>query len=68
MRTILIVDDDNELRQALAAALTGQGWQVLSAGEGDQGIALARQHLPQVILCDLLMPGKNGFRACSAIR
>lgn len=68
MRTILIVDDDNELRQALAAALTGQGWQVLSAGEGDQGIALARQHLPQVILCDLLMPGKNGFRVCSAIR
>lgn len=68
MRTILIIDDDNELRQALAAALANQGWQALSAAEGEEGIALARQHLPKVILCDLLMPGKNGFRVCSAIR
>lgn len=68
MKTILVIDDDKDLRQALASALETQGWDVISASNGDDGIALARKHLPKVILCDLLMPGKNGFRVCSAIR
>lgn len=68
MKTILVIDDDKELRQALTAALENQGWNVLSASNGDEGLELARNHLPKAILCDLLMPGKNGFRVCSAIR
>jgi phosphoribosyl 1,2-cyclic phosphodiesterase/CheY-like chemotaxis protein len=68
MKTILVIDDDKELRQALTAALENQGWKVLSASNGDEGLELARSHLPKAILCDLLMPGKNGFRVCSAIR
>lgn len=68
MRTILVIDDDAELNAALVTALTQQGWEVLSATDGEAGLALARSRLPGVILCDLLMPGKNGFRVCSAIR
>lgn len=68
MKTILVIDDDKDLRQALASALETQGWDVISASNGDDGVELARKHLPKVILCDLLMPGKNGFRVCSAIR
>lgn len=68
MKTILVIDDDKDLRQALTSALEAQGWDVISASNGDDGVELARKHLPKVILCDLLMPGKNGFRVCSTIR
>jgi len=68
MKSILVIDDDRELRQALTASLEHRGWQVISASDGEEGIELARKHLPKAILCDLLMPGKNGFRVCSAIR
>ncbi len=68
MKTILVIDDDQELRSALAASFTNQGWEVIAANDGESGLELAQKHLPRVILCDLLMPGKNGFRVCSAIR
>ena len=47
MKTILVIDDDKELRQALTAALENQGWNVLSASNGDEGLELARSHLPK---------------------
>ena len=68
MKSILVIDDDRELRLALTTSLENRGWQVIAASGGEEGIALAREHLPCAILCDLLMPGKNGFRVCSAIR
>jgi phosphoribosyl 1,2-cyclic phosphodiesterase/CheY-like chemotaxis protein len=68
MKTVLVIDDDADLRQVLCLLLRHQGWRVFEAANGQLGIDLARQHLPQAILCDLLMPGVNGFRVCSAIR
>jgi len=68
MKTILVIDDDAQLRSILSTFLQHRGWEVVETGDGDQGLELARKHLPQVILCDLLMPGTNGFRVCSAIR
>jgi phosphoribosyl 1,2-cyclic phosphodiesterase/CheY-like chemotaxis protein len=68
MKTILLIDDDAGFRSALAAFLKGQGWEVLEASDGDTGLHLARRHLPGVILCDLLMPGTNGFRVCTTVR
>ena len=68
MKTVLVIDDDADLRFALSAFLTSRGWEVIAASDGNSGLELARKHLPKVILCDLLMPGTNGFRVCSAIR
>ncbi len=68
MKDILLIDDDAEFRDALAALLRAHGWNVLECGDGDRGVALAREHRPVVILCDLLMPGTNGFRVCASIR
>jgi phosphoribosyl 1,2-cyclic phosphodiesterase/ActR/RegA family two-component response regulator len=68
MKTILVIDDDAQLRSILSTFLQRRGWEVVETGDGDQGLELARKHLPQVILCDLLMPGTNGFRVCSAVR
>lgn len=68
MKTVLLIDDDTELREALGAYLQQRGWDVHSAADGESGINLAKQLLPQVILCDMYMPCGNGFRVCAAIR
>jgi phosphoribosyl 1,2-cyclic phosphodiesterase/CheY-like chemotaxis protein len=68
MKTILLIDDDVDFRDALASLLRAHGWEVIESGDGDAALVLARERRPSVILCDLLMPGTNGFRVCSTIR
>jgi phosphoribosyl 1,2-cyclic phosphodiesterase/CheY-like chemotaxis protein len=68
MKTILLIEDDADLRFLLATFLRENSWQVWEAPDGDTALHLARRHLPAVVLCDLLMPGMNGFRVCSTIR
>jgi len=68
MKTVLIIDDDADCRRVLGAVLNSSGWQVFHAGGGDEGIELARQHRPRVVLCDLLMPRVNGFKVCRELR
>lgn len=68
MKTVLLIDDDTELREALGAYLAQRGWEVHSAADGDSGLNKAKELLPQVILCDMYMPCGNGFRVCAAIR
>src|SRR5882724_6637684 len=67
-KTVLIIDDDSEYRQIMSQILQENGWQVLEASEGDQGIELAKEHRPTVVLCDLLMPRCNGYHVCRALR
>ena len=68
MKTVLIIDDDADCRRVLAALLSHEGWQILHAANGDEGIEMARQHRPSVVLCDLLMPRVNGFKVCQELR
>jgi phosphoribosyl 1,2-cyclic phosphodiesterase/ActR/RegA family two-component response regulator len=68
MKTVLIIDDDADCRRLVGALLNQNGWHVLQAGNGDEGIEMARQHRPRVVLCDLLMPRVNGFKVCQELR
>jgi len=68
MKKVLIIDDDPDYRCQMAEVLAAQGWHVLEAGEGESGLEAVRQHRPDVVLCDLLMPRCNGFQVCRAIR
>jgi phosphoribosyl 1,2-cyclic phosphodiesterase/ActR/RegA family two-component response regulator len=68
MNTVLIIDDDPDYRKFVGELLQQNGWRVLEAEEGDAGIELAKLHRPTVVLCDLLMPGGNGFQVCRALR
>jgi phosphoribosyl 1,2-cyclic phosphodiesterase/ActR/RegA family two-component response regulator len=68
MARVLLIEDDAQSRRALAELFAHEGWEVFEAGDGDEGIRLAVQHRPDVILCDLLMPKTNGFQVCRAIR
>jgi len=61
MRRILIIDDDDDIRQVAALALeTVEGWQVLMAGSGADGICVAAREKPDAILLDVMMPDKDG--------
>lgn len=63
MAKILIVDDSPTETYAFKAMLEGHGFEVLTVDNGADGIALARQEQPDIVLMDIVMPGLNGFQA-----
>lgn len=67
-RTILVVDDQTEMRTMLNLTLSRSDWQVIEAGNGKEAVELAQTHRPHVILMDYNMPIMNGIDACKAIK
>ncbi|MEM6916902.1 MAG: ATP-binding protein, partial [Verrucomicrobiota bacterium] len=60
--TILVIDDDFAVRELLQRILEAEGYRVITAEDGNQGLALASQHLPDAITLDVVMPGgKDGW-------
>jgi len=59
--TILLVEDEANLRNSLGFILGLEGYTVLGAASGEEGVALARRHGPDVVLLDLGLPGIDGF-------
>jgi twitching motility two-component system response regulator PilH len=68
MATILIVEDSQTERQVLRKMLEQGGHLVLAATDGVEGIAIARQNNPDLILMDVVMPGQNGFQTTRQLR
>ena len=60
---ILVVDDSPTETEAFRAVLEKNGHEVLNAENGADGVAVARQELPDLVLMDIVMPGLNGFQA-----
>ena len=65
---ILLVEDEETLSKALQFSLEREGFQIRSAADGVQGLALARQLHPDVILLDLMLPGIDGLEVCRRLR
>jgi twitching motility two-component system response regulator PilH len=63
MAVVLIIDDSPTEVHVMQRALQGYGFETLAAADGEQGIELAREHRPDVIFMDVVMPGMNGFQA-----
>ena len=71
MRTpsrILIVDDNPTNVKVLQTRLAAEGYEVLTAADGEEGLAAARQHTPDLILLDVMMPKLDGFEVCRRLR
>jgi DNA-binding response OmpR family regulator len=68
MAAILLVDDDPSVREALAMALEREGHRVETASTGDEGLARWRHSRPDLILLDLMLPGRDGVEVCQIVR
>ena len=67
-RRILLIDDDPLIRRIVTKTLSADGYQVQEAGSGAEGLALAQNQPPDLILLDLMMPGMDGFQVCAQLR
>ena len=65
---VLVIEDEDALRLGLVDALRGEGFEVLEAGDGDTGLDLALREGPDLVLLDLMLPGRDGFSVLKAIR
>lgn len=68
MTRLLIVEDDQTLRDTLAYNLHGEGYEVIQAGDGITGLNLAREQKPDVILLDVMLPDLDGLTVCRTLR
>ena len=67
-RTILVVEDEPTLRETVAEALETEGFEVRAAGDGQSAVAQFREHRPDLILLDLMLPGMSGMDVCRIVR
>jgi CheY-like chemotaxis protein len=67
-KTVLIIDDQPFFITMQETLLKKQGYRVLSASNGQEGLAKAKQHKPNLILLDIEMPGMDGFAVCQKLK
>jgi len=67
-KTILIVDDDRDVRFALGAILNFDGYHVIEAANGEEALESARRLVPDLVIMDVHMPRMDGLRAAEALR
>jgi len=65
---ILLVDDEPDILEFLSYNLKKEGYQVFTAGTGEEGIAIARKEQPHLVLLDVMMPGVDGIEVCRELR
>lgn len=68
MTQLLLIEDEATALELTATALEFEGYTVLRSADGRSGLHLARQHLPDLILCDIMMPGMDGYEVLAALR
>ena len=65
---VLVADDDRVTRAMVSSWLSGAGYEVIGAADGEQALELAREHDPDLLLVDVTMPGRDGYEVCRAIQ
>ena len=66
--TVLIVEDDRDIVELLSLYLTGSGYDVVTAGNGEDALEQLRQHPADIALVDIMMPRMNGYDFIKALR
>jgi two-component system, OmpR family, alkaline phosphatase synthesis response regulator PhoP len=67
-KKILIADDEPDILEILSFNLKGEGYDVITAKNGDEAIDKAKNFKPDLIILDMMMPGKNGMEVCNILR
>ena len=68
MSIVMVVEDDNSLREIYSIRLTAEGYEVVSAGDGEEALAVAVREKPDLILSDVMMPKISGFDMLDILR
>jgi two-component system alkaline phosphatase synthesis response regulator PhoP len=68
LKKVLIADDEPDILEILKYNLVKEGYQVITAQDGNEAIEKAKQTLPDLIILDIMMPGKNGVEVCEILR
>lgn len=67
-KTLLLVEDDDDLLEILRLTFEGEGFRCLLARNGEDGLALCRRHGPDLVVLDLMLPGMDGIEVCTEIK
>ncbi|MBI4359440.1 MAG: response regulator [Candidatus Nealsonbacteria bacterium] len=67
-KKILIIEDDRFLRELMSKKLTGEGYQISGATDGEEGIRSVKSEKPDLVLLDLILPGIDGFEVLTRIK
>jgi twitching motility two-component system response regulator PilH len=67
-RKVLVVDDSATETAMMTSSLTAGGFEVITASNGDEAMTRLERDRPDVVVLDVIMPGKNGFQVCRQIR
>jgi two-component system KDP operon response regulator KdpE len=67
-RLVLVVDDEQRIIQFVRLHLEAEGARVLEANSGEEGLSLVREHLPDLVVLDVMMPGRDGFETLRELR
>ncbi len=65
---ILVVDDDPEIMTLLSTRLSKRGYKMSTAGDGTKALEVARREMPDVMILDVMMPGKSGWEVMRALK
>ncbi|MGZ3862124.1 MAG: response regulator [Bacteroidia bacterium] len=68
MKTVLIIEDNLEIRENAAELLELEGYSVIIAADGNAGEKLAKEKLPDLIICDIMMPGITGYEVLERLK
>ena len=68
MTKILIIEDTEQLREDISDALELEGFEVINASDGHSGVQMANKYLPDLILCDIMMPGIDGYNVLQLLK
>ncbi len=68
VKTILVIEDEAQTRNIFLKCLEFEGFQSVGASDGTSGVALAQQHQPDLVVCDIMMPDMDGYAVLSALR
>lgn len=68
MTRVLIIEDEEILRESILNILETNGFSTIEAGDGQNGVRLAKEQMPDLILCDIRMPELDGYEVLKALR
>lgn len=68
MVTILLIEDNHDIRENICELLELQGYSVIVAHNGKTGLSLAKEKIPDIILCDIMMPEANGYEVFDGLK